>query len=245
MTSSAIDISEAIGDYVIDFGSKIPKASKLKPRDLFGDIAEGAGALVDDAKEVVEDGKEKVNEVVEDGKEVANDVVDAVTGDFDITKDVTFEVKAGTPGEKREIFKDPKGRFSLDCLDCYIDGTWRIEGHIVVKEFRPQELTLSVSPTDFKAKLEVEASVKSDKVPIPLSASKELFAAPIPGVGFAVTGFFKIGPTVSLEVGFKVSVAGEATVRFGIEAGLPGKAIVVANIIDPTKSSATGWEGDH
>lgn len=214
MRTSATDISEVIGSYDIDFGRMTPKASKMKPRGFWGDIAN-----------------------------IGKDVLDAATGDFDDTKSKTFGVNAGTPGQKSEIFKDPKGRFTLDCVDCFVSGNWQVEGHIVVNNFILQDLTLSVSPSNFKAKLELEATVTASKSLTNLTDSKELFAAPIPGAGIAITGIFKLGATVSYEVGFSVSIAGTATARFGLEAGLPNNAIVIADVNNPTQSTATGWSG--
>ncbi|KAL9039897.1 MAG: hypothetical protein Q9180_002252 [Flavoplaca navasiana] len=214
MQTSATDISEVIGSYDLDFGRMIPKASKLKSRGFWGDIAN-----------------------------VGKDVIDAATGDFDKTESVSFGVNVGTPGQKSQIFKDPKGRFSLDCVDCYVSGNWQVEGHIVVNNFILQDLTLSVSPSNFKAKMELEATVTASKSLTNLTGSETLFTAPIPGAGITIPGIFKLGATVEYEVGTSVSIAGTATARFGLEAGLPNNAIVKADINNPTQSSATGWKG--
>ncbi len=110
--------------------------------------------------------------------------------------------------------------------------------------FQLQDLTLSAAPQDFKAKLELEATVTASKTPFNLTApTKEIFAAPIPGAGIAVTGIFKLGATVSYEVGTSASIAGSATAAFGLAASLPNGAKVVADINNPGSSSATGWSG--
>ncbi|CAO1604866.1 hypothetical protein XANCAGTX0491_008407 [Xanthoria calcicola] len=214
MQTSVTEWSEVAGSYDLDFGRIIPQANKLKPRGFWGDITN-----------------------------VGKDVLDAATGKFDDTKSVTFGVNVGSPGQKTEIYKDQKGRFSLDCVDCYVSGNWQVQGRIVVDKFVLQDLTLSVSPSNFKAKLELEATVTASKSPTPLQASKEIFTAPIPGAGIAVPGIFKLGATMSYEVGTSVTIAGTATARFGLEAGLPNNAIVVADINNPSQSSATGWKG--
>ncbi|KAI4256239.1 MAG: hypothetical protein L6R42_006339, partial [Xanthoria sp. 1 TBL-2021] len=171
MRTSVTEWSEVSGSYELDFGRMIPQASKLKPRGFWGDIAN-----------------------------VGKDVLDAATGKFDDTKSVTFGVNVGSPGQKTEIYKDQQGRFSLDCVDCYFTGDWQVQGRIVVDKFLLQDLTLSVSPSNFKAKLELEATVTASKSPTPLQANKEIFAAPIPGAGIAVPGIFKLGATVSYEI---------------------------------------------
>ncbi|KAL8851804.1 MAG: hypothetical protein Q9221_003318 [Calogaya cf. arnoldii] len=214
MRTSETEWSEVAGSYDLDFGRMIPQASKLKPRGFWGDIT-GVG----------------------------KDVLDAATGKIDETRSVTFGVNVGNPGQKSLIFKDQQGRFSIDCVDCYVSGNWQVQGHIVVNNFVLQDLTLSASPSNFKAKMELEATVTASKSPVALQSSKELFAAPIPGAGIAITGIFKLGATVAYEVGTSVTIAGTATARFGLEAGLPNNAIVVADINNPTQSSATGWSG--
>ncbi|KAL8925993.1 MAG: hypothetical protein Q9172_001996 [Xanthocarpia lactea] len=214
MRTKVTDWSEVGGSYDLDFGRMIPQARKLKPRGFWGDIVD-----------------------------VGKDVLDAAQGDFDDTKSVSFGVNVGTPGKKTNIYTDQQGRFSIDCVDCYVTGTWQVQGRIVVDNFILQDLTLAVSPSNFKAKLELEATVTASKAPASLQESKEIFAAPIPGAGIAVTGIFKLGATVSYEIGTSATFAGTATARFGLEAGLPNDARVVADINNPSSSSATGWEG--
>ena len=214
MRTQVTEWSEVAGSYDLDFGRMIPQAKKLKPRGFWGDIVD-----------------------------VGKDVVDAGLGNFDETKSVSFGVNVGKPGEKTNIYTDKQGRFSIDCADCYVTGTWQVQGHIVVDNFILQDLTLAVSPSNFKAKLELEATVTASKAPVPLQESKEIFAAPIPGAGIAITGIFKLGATVSYEIGTSATFAGTATARFGLEAGLPNNARVVADINNPSSSSATGWEG--
>ncbi|KAL8680964.1 MAG: hypothetical protein Q9186_002864 [Xanthomendoza sp. 1 TL-2023] len=214
MRTQVTEWSEVAGSYDLDFGKAIPQAGKFKPRGFWGDIAN-----------------------------VGKDVLDAAQGDFDQTKSVTFGVNVGKAGEKTNIYKDDKGRFSIDCIDCYVAGSWQVQGHIVVENFVLQDLTLAASPSNFKAKLELEATVTASKSPATLQNSKELFSAPIPGAGIAVTGIFKLGATVSYEVGTSATFAGTATAQFGLEAGLPNAAKVVADVNNPDRSSATGWQG--
>ncbi|KAL9024350.1 MAG: hypothetical protein Q9196_006579, partial [Gyalolechia fulgens] len=207
--------SEVAGTYDLDFGKAALNQAqqRLKPRGFWGDIGD-----------------------------IGKTVLEGAQGNADVDKSVTFNVDVGEAGKKTNIYTDPKNRFSIDCVDCYVTGSWQVEGHIVVSGFKLQDLTLSAAPSNFKAKLELEATVTASKEPEPLQASKELFAAPIPGAGIAVTGIFKLGATVSYEVGTSVTFAGTATAAFGLEASLPNGAKVVADVNDPSRSSATGWE---
>ena len=168
MATKATEWSEVAGSYDLDFGKAIPHkpSPNLKPRGFWGDIVNvGEGAL------------------------------DAVQGNTDISKSVTFDVDVGNSGQKTNIYTDNKGRFSIDCVDCYITGSWQVQGHLTVEHFVLQDLTLEATPSNFQAKLELEATVTSSKEPDTLQSSKEIFSAPIPGAGISVTGIFKLGAT--------------------------------------------------
>ena len=236
MKTTIASWSEVAGTYDFDFGNVTPKQppQKLKPRGFWGDIVD-----------------------------VGKTVLQAAQGNANEKQSVTFDVDVGTPGQKTNIYSDNKGRFSIDCIDCYITGSWQVEGHIVVRVqihnqnfpdigltfcvqvsgFKLQDLTLSAAPSDFKAKLELEATVTASKSPESIQQSKELFSAPIPGAGITVTGIFKLGATVSYDVGTSATFAGTATADFGLQAGLPNGARVIADVNDPSSSSATGWTG--
>lgn len=112
-----------------------------------------------------------------------------------------------------------------------------------VSGFKLQDLILSAAPSNFKAKLELEATVTASKEPESIQGpAKEIFAAPIPGAGIAVTGIFKLGATVSYEVGTSATIEGKATADFGLQATLPNGAKVIANVNNPSQSSAEGWQ---
>lgn len=89
--------------------------------------------------------------------------------------------------------------------------------------------------------MELEATVTASKNPLTMQSTKELFSVPIPGAGIAVTGIFKLGATVSYEVGTSATYAGTATADFGLTASLPNGAKVVADVNNPPASSAIGW----
>ncbi|KAL8722267.1 MAG: hypothetical protein Q9225_001214 [Loekoesia sp. 1 TL-2023] len=135
------------------------------------------------------------------------------------------------------------GKDALEAAQGNADIPTSVDFGVNVSGFKLQDLTLSAAPSNFKAKLELEATVTSSKEPASLQSSKELFSAPIPGAGISVTGIFKLGATVSYEVGTSVTFAGKATADFGLQASLPNGAKVVADINNPSSSSATGWQG--
>ncbi|KAL9011588.1 MAG: hypothetical protein Q9173_003576 [Seirophora scorigena] len=210
MKSTVAAWSEVAGSYDLDFGKAALRhpSQGMRPRGFWGDIAN-----------------------------VGKDVLGATQGNDDISKSFSFNVAAGQSGKKEAILKDPKGRLSIDCIDCYVTGSWQVNG------FQLQDLTLQAAPQSFKAVMQLQAVVTATASPASLQESKELFAAGIPGVGIAVPGIFKLGVAFSYEVGTSATFAGSATVDFGLEASLPNEAKVVADITNPSSSSATGWEG--
>lgn len=114
-----------------------------------------------------------------------------------------------------------------------------------VEHFTLQDLTLSAAPSNFHAKLKLEATINAEKSPVSLNPGPIEIVHPlaIPGAGISVPGIFNLGATVSYEVGTSATFSGTATADFGLEASLPNGAKVVADIINPDQSSATGWSG--
>lgn len=99
------------------------------------------------------------------------------------------------------------------------------------------------SPQGLQAALQLEATITSSDEPDSLQYKKELFSFPIPDAGIEVEGIFKLGATLSYDVGISSTFSGSATVDFGLEAGMPDSAQVTADIQNPGSSSATGWSG--
>ena len=225
--------SDVAGTYDLDFGQAIPyqQPQRLKERSIWGDI---------------------VN--------VGKDVLDAATGSTDLSKTVSFPVNVGQQGQRTNIYTDDqyvsqrshlgihiliifRGRLKLDCINCFVTGSFEVTGHVSVQNFDLQDLTLTASPQGFQAELELEATIKSTDKPDSLQYTKELFSAPVPGAGIAVTGIFKLGATLSYDVGVSSSFSGSATVDFGLQASLPNSAQLIADIQNPDASSATGFGG--
>ena len=104
MTTAVASWSEVAGTYDIDFGQAIPyQKPTAQPRSFLGDV---------------------VN--------IGKDVLDAAQGNLDQSLPVTFNVDVGTPGAKTEIYKNEAGSFEINCVDCYVAGSWALQGHIKV-----------------------------------------------------------------------------------------------------------------
>ena len=214
LTAQPAPWADVAGTYDLDIGQAIPyqKPNKTQKRGLWGDI---------------------VN--------VGKDVLDAATGSFDLSKTLNFPINIGQQSQTTPIYDNEESPLKLDCINCYVSGSFAVTGHISVDHFSLQDLTLTGGPRNFQAALEMEATITDTSAPKSLQYTKELFSFPIPDAGIEIEGIFKIGAILSYEVGTSFSFSGSATVDFGIQASLPDTAQVVADINDPDSSSATGW----
>lgn len=214
LTAQIAQWSDIGGTYDLDFGQAIPyqNPQRLKQRGLWGDITN-----------------------------IGKDVLDAAQGNADLSKSVTFPVSVGHEGQKTNIYTDNKGRLTLDCINCFVSGSFQVTGHISVHHFDLQDLTLTASPNNFQSQLELEATITSSKNPDSLQYTKELFSFPIPSAGIEVEGIFKLGAILSYDVGVSSSFSGSATVDFGLQASLPNSAQLVADVQNPDQSTATGF----
>ena len=114
MTTTVASWSEVAGTYDIDFGQAITyQKPAAQRRNFLGDV---------------------VN--------IGKDVLDAAQGNLDQSLPVTFNVDVGTPGAKTEIYKNEKGSFEINCVDCYIAGSWALTGHIKVTSL-PERVEIS------------------------------------------------------------------------------------------------------
>lgn len=139
----------------------------------------------------------------------------------------------------------PAPLVTLDCIDCFITGKFKVIGSLSVTDFKVQQLSLSASPQDFKSVLEVEAKIQaSTSVDLPsgLSFTKEIASFPVPGAGIVIPGIFELGAVVSYEIAVESGITGSANFTFGLLTSLPNTAKVVANLADIGASSAEGFE---
>ncbi|KAL8649240.1 MAG: hypothetical protein Q9210_004516 [Variospora velana] len=145
------------------------------------------------------------------------------TGDFIINGDADFSKSVNFPVN--------------------VAGSFQVTGHLSVKDFSLQQLTLAGSPQGFAAKMDIATKITAPYSPDQLAYSKELFSAPIPEAGISVTGIFSLGAVVSYEVGVSTTFSGSASMSFGLTASLPDTAVVIADSLDRSASTATGFEG--
>lgn len=138
---------------------------------------------------------------------------------------------------------DYSGNVKIDCLDCFVSGTFQLTGHVAVKSGKLTALNLVVLPQNVAATLQMRATLSTKKDIDQLSAKYPVLAVPVPGAGIAVGGIFKLGATVSYDLSITSSFKGTAEFDFGLHASLPGTARVVADAVNKADSGATGFEG--
>ena len=118
MATTVASWSEVGGTYDIDFGQAIPyQKPTVRSRSFLGDV---------------------VN--------VGKDVLNAAQGNFNVPlQTMTFNTNVGSPGTKSQIYKSKGGIFEIDCVDCYVTGSWSVQGHIKVSSTHtaPKKTTLS------------------------------------------------------------------------------------------------------
>ena len=160
--------------------------------------------------------------------------------DYDITPHIV-NVTSGQPDQVFNIYSG--GEFNLDCINCYTAGSFIVTGHISTKDFSLKELTLDAAPQDFHAMLELQAKVTASNSPSTLQKDVKLVHIDIPGASIEVPGLFHIGPQLELDAGFSATIQGDASMNIGLSASLPDSARLTANVVDPTLSTATSFDG--
>ncbi|KAL8822863.1 MAG: hypothetical protein Q9191_006409 [Dirinaria sp. TL-2023a] len=170
-----------------------------------------------------------------------HDLGDGLKADFDKTIPKIFDVNMGTP--EKQIKLSNQSDFQLSCDSCFIKGSFNLTGHISVRSFKVKELTLNVSPKDLAATLALGTTITDTKSPQKLPIDRELFSAPIPDAGFEISKLFKLGTTISYDIGGSVSFSGSASAQFGLIVKVPDTAQITADLHDYSHSSAIGFDG--
>ncbi len=115
MTTTITSWSEVAGTYDIDFGQAIPyHKPSVQSRSFLGDVVD-----------------------------IGKDVLNAAEGNFEQGLPMTFNVDVGSPGVKTQIYKSEGGVFEIDCVNCYVTGSWHVQGHIKVSPLAMHPLCTS------------------------------------------------------------------------------------------------------
>jgi len=157
----------------------------------------------------------------------------------------------GKKGERTNIVHDPVkvtvgshsvDRFILDCTNCYISGSFKVVGHLEIRDYDMEDLVLTVSPHDVFATFEVEATLAySEKSDLLNKWKKETWKYDIPDAGISIGEWLDVGATLHNEVGCGITFKGSATVIFGVEFSIPNDAQATLDVCNHEQSSASGW----
>ncbi|MCJ1423465.1 hypothetical protein MMC29_001348 [Sticta canariensis] len=238
LTARVATWSEVAGTYTMDFGRVLPHSrtrKRMKKRDLISDVEKTGSDIV---KDTVDGATKAATDAVESVEEAFKKL-----GTADITESVTFNVGIGTPALRTNIVTSLDKHIKIDCIDCYITGTFKVSGRIVVKNFELQDFTMDVSPVTVSAKAVLQATITAQEKLLNLDVLKELYAVGIPGAGIAVTNIFKIGATLAYQIGVTSTFSGQGVVNFGLQAGIPDAAKVIAKLKNPASNSAVNFDG--
>ena len=150
-------------------------------------------------------------------------------------------------------------RLIVDCASCFIAGKFLISGNVKVDDFKITEFTLSIKPSGFTATTEFDAFINAAYTDaelndllsngerkaslISLSGSQDILEMAIPGAGLLVPNIFSLGMIASFETGFTMGVKGSLNLTAGVKTTLPDAARISLDLVDLSRSAATGFEG--
>ena len=257
LTAQPAPWSEIAQTYDIDFGHALRFADPNLHARWFGedlwngakdfveDVGDAAGDAVDAVGNLIESGVDAVGDFFEDGADFAGgflkNIGNIVQGNIKISKSMDFPVGVRNENERSNIYSDSKGRLKLDCVNCFVAGKFIVTGRVSVHHFQISEFSVAAAPRKVHAALVLEASINAGKAGT-INEAKELFSAPIPGVGIAVPGIFKLGGVLTYEVGVSATFKGSAKVDFGLKASIPDESVVQVDIANSGNSKAAGFK---
>lgn len=132
------DIVDNVGDFFGDVGSGVGDVID-NVGDFFGDVGDNIGDVIDNVGDVVGDVGEAVGGVVDDVVDNVGDVVgdigetvgdiaggalDVITGNIDLSEEVSFPIGIGSPNSPIDIFSNDI--VDVDCSNCFIGGTFQV-----------------------------------------------------------------------------------------------------------------------
>ncbi|CAF9942270.1 MAG: hypothetical protein ALECFALPRED_009642 [Alectoria fallacina] len=215
--------SEVAGSYELNFGHAISIHQHKHLRDRnWWDNVENAGNDTENAAEAA---------------------LDTAEGNYNKSQSASFPISAGQPNQRTTIFTDSRDGVTIDCTNCFVNGSLEFTGYVLVQNFKLQDLILTASPKSLFAALELEAIITADDGPDSLGHIWNLPNIPIPDLGISIAHIMNIGVNPTYSVGVNGSFGGSATVDFGLQATVPDSAQIVADYNNQGASTATGFSG--
>lgn len=146
---------------------------------------------------------------------------------------------------KRAYTNRSEPRFLIECINCFITGGFNVAGTLSVRRFMVDKFSIGVSPQNFAAAMEIQATLSTEyktKPPV-FRFTKQLLEFPIPGAGFEIPRILELGATFAYEVGVEFSFTRAIVIEFGVSTSLPNGALAVADLLDFSNSRTIGFEG--
>ena len=223
LTAQPAPWTEVAGTYDVDFGQAVSLAGSQNPND---DSSPENGQSKDDGKLAARD-----------LWDVLSDIGNGIIGNFDESRTVNVPVNVRNENERSNIYSD--GRLTLDCVSCFVAGSFKVSGHIKVHHWSFRQFSISASPVGVHGALVLEAAATGSAS---ITHTTELFAQGIPGAGFVIPKILKLGGVLSYEVGVSATAQGSARVDFGLKASIPDSSKVTLDLAEVSNSGANGFE---
>lgn len=161
---------------------------------------------------------------------VARDVSVDHSWNLDLTRDFSRNL----------ITKNINGlTLAVDCLDCSTKGAMIVALHATVSLGKIQDLTVSLSPQDFAATLDIQVSA-GGSLGTPYSWQQRLGTFDVGG--FTIEDIVTLKAKLNYDVGFSSSALdGVAAVSYGVIAKLNNSATAKIDLQDGKRSTFSGW----
>ncbi|KAA8908672.1 hypothetical protein FN846DRAFT_906091 [Sphaerosporella brunnea] len=255
--NSIKDGVEKAVDTVVDGAKEAVDKAKDAAKDAVDAVKDAAGTVVDDVKDKA---GEALDEAAKIGKEI--EAIFNNGGGGELSEAIEFDVSGGEQGVVKNIFTDPFSppRLVVDCTNCFIAGKFQLQGSIRVSNFQVEDLTLSISPSNFSATAEIQTTLSAEFSPdelngltttgasknldlLSLDGTTNLIEIPVPGAGIVIPQIFSLGLIASVEAGVTIGFKGDLSFKVGLAVSLPDSAELSLDLTDLSTSTATGFDG--
>ncbi|KAK2752341.1 hypothetical protein FQN55_007381 [Onygenales sp. PD_40] len=229
LNASPVPWNEVASSFDMEFGKVTVPSSKLRSIRARG--------LIDWLDEQVEKAKDGFDNVIDKIKGI---------GDGDLSESVTIPFSVGEQGARKELFEDftkRPPRLTLACTDCFANANFETTGTVKVENFKPSSLLLEVSPQDFQATVQLEATIAQTNPTIDiLNWDQTIIEAAIPGAGIVIPNIFTLGAKAAFNIQGNAGVIGTTTFTFGAKSTLPNGSKMSIDLVNPDNSATDGFE---
>ncbi|KAI9762883.1 MAG: hypothetical protein M1840_001116 [Geoglossum simile] len=127
----------------------------------------------------------------------------------------------------------------VSCESCGVTGAVIVGWSIIYENFIPRDIVLTVQPKKFLASVVLGLSLTGQTVGPSFSKEAKLS---VPIAGIQILDIANLGPTFDLTFGFSASaVSGTLKMSYGLTAALADNAILTMDLLNPGKSTFSGW----